>query len=707
MSFVPGGSGTANVSSTAGSGIVVTSSSLLSSGLVAGTNISLTADPAFGGKGLRIDASGGGGGLATVSSSNGSGINVSQVGANANLTSALVAGTGIALTPSSTTKVLTVSNTQTVASAGNGSGINATVVGNQTNLSTNLIAGAGVAITPSGLNSSINISSPAAASAVQSITGSTNIATTGGTTPTVSLVPDVVLPLNGSLSINRTAGPLSPADLLEVWNAAGTGYHYVGAAGDVGFWNIAGGLPGVSEWDISPAGDAFLSTLTTSGLATVNSLFSNGAATVGSLTSSGVVSAGSYTSNGTLAITGTAATGALTTTGQASVPSLFFQGGQVTLSSAPASNRVQVSTPGGNAVLAYTSDIPPLQTLEQVCQTGNEVASIGIKFLPPTPTPTPGAFIRSNATNTLNFINSDLNSPITLNMDQAGTVSAGVLNLQGGALNVASPIGSGRISVSGGPSPQTVAYLSDITGGGGGVQTVSAGSNISIGGTATDPTVSLVASPNISGTLTVNGTTPNYFNSGIYAPGLIVNNNFTSPTGNAGVAIVTPSSSVVQMTSQDGSSPCQLRVVGTAQISSAFSGGSTVTLSTANSNLRVNNVNVLTAATGMQYNVSTSTVAPGTITLTAADFYQTRLYDLNATGTLTINLPNVSSGTVPIGSYINIGRAVNDVTPGASIVVQQSFSAPSITISNSNQIVTFILTGYSSTTPLYSCIGGF
>lgn len=709
MSYVPGG-GSANVSSAPGSGIVVSGGSLLSSGLVAGTNISLTADPAFGGLGLRIDAAGGGGGgLATVSSSNGSGINVSQVGANANLTSALVAGTGIALSPSGTNKTLTVSNTQTVASAGNGSGISTAVVGNQTNVSTNLTAGPGVVLTPSALNSSIQVSAPAATTAVQSITAGSNIATTSGTAPTVSLVSDVVLPLNGSLSINRNAGALSPADALEAWNATGNGYFYVsGTDGSIGHWNIAGGLPGYSDWFIQPNGNSILSTLTCNtalnvqGVATIDSITSTGAATVGSLTSSGVVSAGSYTSNGTLAITGAASTGALTTTGQASVPSLFLQGGQCSLSSSIASNRVQVATPAGNQVMAFTSDIPTTPTLEQVCQTGNAVSGPGIEFLPPTATP--GVFAKCFNTEVLSLQSTNLGTAATLLMENGGAVSLDNLTFQTGALSLSSASGSGRITVAGSGPSQTVAYLSDIAGGSGGVQSVSAGSaNIVIGGTATNPTVNLATNPNIAGTLTVSGSTPNYFNAGVYAPGLVVNNNFTGP-GNFGVALTSPSTNVLQMVSQDGTSACQLRVIGTTQL---ISGSSTATLSTANSNLRVNNVNVLTAATGMNYNVSTQTVAPGTITLTAADFYQTRLYDLNATGTLTINLPNVSSGTVPIGSFINIGRVVSDTTPGASIVVQQAFSAPSITISNQNQIVTFILTGYSSTTPLYSCIGGF
>jgi hypothetical protein len=353
--------------------------------------------------------------------------------------------------------------------------------------------------------------------------------------------------------------------------------------------------------------------------------------------------------------------------------------------------------------LAYTSDIPPPTNLQETCDIGNEVSGVGIKFLPPTPTPTPGAFIRSNATNTLNFINSDLSSPITLSMDQAGTITDGNLNFQGGNLTLSSGVGSGRIQVAGAASPETVAYLSDITGGGGGVQTVTAGSpNIVIGGTATNPTVDLNTAPSVLG-LTSTGTGPNRFNGSVFAPSLVAQQSPISPTG-LGVAIINTAASVANVVSSDATTPCQLRVQGTLQLAP---GTSTATLSTTNSNLRVNNVNVLTATTGVQFNVSTATVAPGTITLTAADFYQTRLYDLNATGTLTINLPNVSSGTVPIGSYINIGRAVNDTTPGASIVVQQSFTAPSITISNANQIVQFILTGYSSTTPLYSCIGGF
>jgi len=708
MSYVPT-SGSANVSSTTGSGIVVSGGSVLSSGLVAGSNITLTPDSSFGGKGLRIDAGGGGGGLASITSSNGSGINVAQVGANANLTSALVAGQGIALTPSPSTKNLTITNTQTVASAGTGSGINATVVGNQTNLSANLTAGPGVVLTPSGINSSIQVSAPAAATAVQSITAGANITTTSGTTPTVGLASDVVLPLNGSLSINRNAGALSSADALEAWNAAGNGYFYVsGTDGSIGHWNITGGLPGYSDWFIQPNGNSILSTLTCNtalnvqGVATIDSITSTGPATVGSLTSTGVVSAGSYTSNGTLAITGAASTGALTTSGQASVPSLFLQGGQCSLSSSSGSNRVQVATPAGSQVMAFTSDIPPAQTLQEVCIQGNAVSGPGIEFLPPTATP--GVFAKCFNTEVLSLQSTNLGTPATLLMEDGGTVSLDTLNFQTGALSLTSASGSGRITVSGSGPSQTVAYLSDITGGGGGVQSVSAGSaNIVIGGTATNPTVNLAANPNITGTLTVSGSTPNYFNAGIYTPGVVVNNNFTGP-GNFGVALTSPSTNVAQMVSQDGTSACQLRVIGTTQL---ISGSSTATLSTANSNLRVNNVNVLTATTGVQFNVSTQTVAPGTITLTAADFYQTRLYDLNATGTLTINLPNVSQGTVPIGSYINIGRAVNDATPGASIVVQQSFAAPSITISNQNQIVQFILTGYSSTTPLYSCIGGF
>ena len=55
MSYVPTG-GTTDVSTGPNSGIVVSGGNLLTSGLVAGSNITLTADPAFGGKGLRIDA---------------------------------------------------------------------------------------------------------------------------------------------------------------------------------------------------------------------------------------------------------------------------------------------------------------------------------------------------------------------------------------------------------------------------------------------------------------------------------------------------------------------------------------------------------------------------------------------------------------------------------------------------------------------------
>jgi hypothetical protein len=715
MSYVPTG-GTTDVSTGPNSGIVVSGGNLLTSGLVAGSNITLTADPAFGGKGLRIDsAGGGGGGLASISSSNGSGINVAQVGANANLTSALVAGTGIALSPSGTNKTLTISNTQSVASTGNGSGISTTVVGNQTNVSTNLVAGAGIVLTPSGLNSSINIAAPAAATAVQSVSGSTNITSSGGTTPTISLVPNVVLPTGGSLTVNRTAGPLNNNDIAEIWDTA-NGYFVVGQDGTIGRWN-ATTLPGAFEWFITPVGDGEFNTVKSDGLTQVGSLTSSGAiisssANLGALSSS------------TLAVSGTASTGALTATA-ASTPSLTLTPGNCVLTSSAGSNRVQVATPAGNQVLAYQSDIPApptTPTLEQVLNQGNTVGgAIGIVYAPDIGGGTPAFGTKlsgavANYTACLTNNDGSINSSI-LSLDNnikasgTGTLLSGSVSFPNGdpARQVMSGgVAGNRITVAATGQPlQTIAYLSDITGGGGGVASVSAGSNISVSGTATAPIVNLVPSPTIAGTITATGTGQfNNFTAAVCSPALQLFNN-PGGSGNLGVALTTPSSGVCNMIGSDGTSACQLRVNGTSQL---ISGASTATLSTTNGNLNINNVAALTRATGLNYiGIVATTVSPGTITLTAANFAQTLLYDLNASGTLTINLPTISPGTVPLGSFINIGRQVNDSTSPVSLVVKQSIGSPTtdVTISATNQMLTFILTGFSSTTPLYHCLGGF
>jgi hypothetical protein len=267
-------------------------------------------------------------------------------------------------------------------------------------------------------------------------------------------------------------------------------------------------------------------------------------------------------------------------------------------------------------------------------------------------------------------------------------------------------VAGNRITVAATGQPlQTIAYLSDITGGGGGVASVSGGSNISVSGTATNPVVNLVASPSITGTITATGTAQfNNFTAAVCSPALQLFNN-PGGSGNLGVALTTPSSGVCNMIGSDGTSACQLRVNGTSQL---ISGASTATLSTTNGNLNVNNVRALVQTTGANYlGITNVSIAPGTVTLTAANFGQTILYDLTATGTLTINLPTINPGTVPLGSFINIGRPVND-TSGGSLVIQQSIGSPATTVTLNgaiNQLATFVLTGFSVNTPMYHCVG--
>jgi hypothetical protein len=94
MSFIPSSAGgITNLTSTAGSGIVTATafgSSELSSGLVAGTNVTLTATSAFAGRGLRIDTSPGIAGVTSVNA--GTGITLSGTAENPVVNNAGVLG---------------------------------------------------------------------------------------------------------------------------------------------------------------------------------------------------------------------------------------------------------------------------------------------------------------------------------------------------------------------------------------------------------------------------------------------------------------------------------------------------------------------------------------------------------------------------------------------------------------------------------------
>lgn len=189
MSFIPGEqSDIASVASLNGSGINVATAGdidYISTNLIAGAGIALT--PSLISTGLTISSTGGGGGIASVSSGVGSGITATTVGSATTLTSALVAGTGISLVPAGVGTNLTINNTNTLSSA-NGSGITLTPSGGNTAITTNIVAGSGIAITPSGLNSSITLS------------------TTGGSAPITSFVFS-----DPGLSINPIGGNTTSA----------------------------------------------------------------------------------------------------------------------------------------------------------------------------------------------------------------------------------------------------------------------------------------------------------------------------------------------------------------------------------------------------------------------------------------------------------------------------------------------------------------
>lgn len=199
MSFIPGeGSETLTIASQAGSGIAITAVSdvnYLSANLIAGTNITLV--PSVSNTSITISSSGAGGGIASVSSGAGSGIEATTVGSGVNLTSALVAGTGIQLVASGINKNLTINNTQSITTA-TGCGISATTVGGSTALVANLTAGNGITITPSVANTSKMISN-AGLLGLTSTNAGANCSITGtATTPIINCVSTSTNPVRNT-----------------------------------------------------------------------------------------------------------------------------------------------------------------------------------------------------------------------------------------------------------------------------------------------------------------------------------------------------------------------------------------------------------------------------------------------------------------------------------------------------------------------------
>ena len=200
MSFIPGeGSETLTIASQAGSGIGITAISdvnYLSANLIAGTNITLV--PSISNTSITINASGGGGGIASVSSGVGSGVEATTVGSGVNLTSALVAGTGIQLVPSGVNKNLTINNTQSITAA-TGSGITATTAGGSTALVANLTAGNGITITPSVANTSKMITNSGLLGLTSANAGANCSITGASTAPIINCISTSTNPVRNTI----------------------------------------------------------------------------------------------------------------------------------------------------------------------------------------------------------------------------------------------------------------------------------------------------------------------------------------------------------------------------------------------------------------------------------------------------------------------------------------------------------------------------
>lgn len=220
MSFIPGEqSDIAAVASNFGSGITVTSLGdidYVGTNLVAGAGIALT--PSVTDTSITISSTGGGGGISAVSAGAGSGITATTVGTAVTLTSAMVAGTGISLTPGVGNN-LTINNTQTL-SAPTGSGIALTPSGTNTAIAANLVGGTGITITPSGLNSSKTINNAGVVSA-QGLTGAVSLTSPNGSVTIGTSGQNI------TLQTSQGGGGLSPitsfvyTDTLNGINSAG------------------------------------------------------------------------------------------------------------------------------------------------------------------------------------------------------------------------------------------------------------------------------------------------------------------------------------------------------------------------------------------------------------------------------------------------------------------------------------------------------
>jgi hypothetical protein len=211
MSFVPGeGSTVPDIDSAVGSGISIAPSSggvdFISTFLVAGGGISIT--PSLVNKSVTIAGTGGPVGVSVVQSGNGSGIEAVDVSGVVTLTGQYVAGTGLQMVPSGINKTVTINNLQTISSD-IGSGIKVTQTGSDFDIATLLApAGAGISITPSTTTNGISIGN----TGVTKLVGGAGLgvsAATGNVTLTNTGVTNLVAGPNISLSGSTGAVTIS------------------------------------------------------------------------------------------------------------------------------------------------------------------------------------------------------------------------------------------------------------------------------------------------------------------------------------------------------------------------------------------------------------------------------------------------------------------------------------------------------------------
>lgn len=278
----PSGSAVLNITSGTGSGIVANNTingTQLLSGLVAGTNVSLTPVSNFGGKGLRIDANPGSSGVASVTAGNSyitiGGTSINPTVAN-NGVQTLSAGTGI--TVGGTANQPTVSNAGVLGVTSGNAGI--TVGGTAQNPTISnagvlgvTASGAGIAVSGTAQNPNIQNTG------VTSLVAGANITlsgSTGAVTISAASAPPASVPKLGSMTFSFSSGgfPISPSS---------SGYYSIffngqmltdfqnGVSDPNGTWVVfIGGLNFIMSGNNSSAAGVFISNSLDAGTYAIN-----------------------------------------------------------------------------------------------------------------------------------------------------------------------------------------------------------------------------------------------------------------------------------------------------------------------------------------------------------------------------------------------------------------------------------------------------